>query len=400
MSLLGTPLLVALGLVALAMPAVALLLWSRARGPRVVRIGQRLGLVLTAQLVALFFGLAALNDYGQFFTSWSELLGTGPPATVVATNHFGAPDRTVIHNPAITGHAPARRSTLHTVLVTPSGTVLSRGPSWYGIRPNSWSTRSQWPSRGVVLTMPLNGPTTGLTEQANVYLPPAYIAGDRTMPVIEVFTGYPGSRIELVDRLDYPSLLLSVMRSRLAKPMVLVMLRPAVTYPRDTECTNVANGPQVFNYFANDVPQVVRAAFGLRTTSFGTIGDSTGGMCATKLAMMDPRRFTAAVSLSGYFRAVQDFTTGNLYGSTAVRNSNDIMWRLRHLPPPPVSLLICTSLTEHGADGYGSAQALLRLIRPPTTADEIVLDHGGHNFATWKIEIPKAMAWLSRHLAS
>jgi S-formylglutathione hydrolase FrmB len=350
--------------------------------------------------VALFFGLAALNDYGQFFGSWSELLGTGPAATVVAVNHFGAPDRTLFPGPGTSTHTGRHQLTEHAIVVTPGGRVLTRGPSWYGIRTTGWSPRSAWATRGAVLTMPLTGPTTGLTEQADVYLPPAYIAGDRTLPVVEVFTGYPGGRIELVDRLDYPSMLLAAMNRHAAKPMVLVMLRPAVTYPRDTECTDVPNGPQVFSYFAHDVPSVVTQAFGLGSTSFGAIGDSTGGLCAAKLATMDPHQFDAAATLSGYFHAISDFTTGNLYGSTAVRNRNDIMWRLRHLPAPRVALLICTSLTERGEDGYRSAQALLRLVRPPTTADEIVLSSGGHNFSTWKAEIPRALPWLSRHLAS
>src|SRR5436853_209491 len=90
MRLLGTPLLVLLVLVAVTAPADVVVAWSRVRGPRAVRIGTRLALVATAQLTALAVGLVALNDYGQFFTSWSELLGTGPSASVVNQQHFGA----------------------------------------------------------------------------------------------------------------------------------------------------------------------------------------------------------------------------------------------------------------------------------------------------------------------
>jgi S-formylglutathione hydrolase FrmB len=219
------------------------------------------------------------------------------------------------------------------------------------------------------------------------------------MPVVEVFTGYPGSTQALVDRLDYPSHLLAALRAGAAQSMTLVMLRPSVTYPRDTECTNVPHGPRAFDYFAADVPAVVSQTFGLRATGYATIGDSTGGMCATKLAVIDPQRFTVAASLSGYYRAITDFTTGDLYGgSRKVRDENDIMWRLEHLPPPRISLLVGTALTEGGADGYRSAQRLLALVRPPMSAEEIVLSHGGHNFATWNLEIPRALVWISRRL--
>ena len=388
MGLLGGPLLVVLIVVAASAPVGVVLLWSRVRGPRVVRIGSRLALVVTAQLAALAVGLVALNDYGQFFTSWSELFGTGPAASVVSQQHFGA----------VSTATPAHAHVLHarTPAFTHVAATSTALPS--GVTPTSLSSRSEWPTRGAMVKMNIAGPTTGLSEPALVYLPPAYFNGLRAMPMVEVMTGYPGSTLLLVGRLHYPSYLLASMSSG-TQPMVLVLLRPSVTYPRDTECTNVPHGPQAFTYFANDVPSVVASTLALRPTSYGAIGDSTGAMCAVKLAVTDPQRFVAAVSLSGYFRAVHDITTGDLYGgSTTVKNLNDIMWRLRHLPLPRVSLLVATSLTEKGADGYKSAQKLLALVHAPMSADEIVLSHGGHNFETWTQEIPPALRWLGTHL--
>ena len=388
MGLLSVPLLAALATLALAMPAGVVLAWPRVRGRSPVRVGTRVALVLVAQLAAVAVTLVGLNDYGQFFTSWSELFGTGAPASVVDQRHFGATAPAAPLRHAVRGRPPAFT---HVAM-----TGINALPA--GVTATSWSSRSQWASRGALLSMKLNGPTTGLSEPALVYLPPAYFAGDRAMPVVEVMTGYPGSTLLLVDRMHYPSYLLTAMDSGV-KPMVLVLLRPSVTYPRDTECTDVPRGPQAFTYFARDVPSEVASAFALRPTSYGAIGDSTGAMCAVKLAVTDPHRFVAAVSLSGYFHAVRDFTTGDLYGgSTAVRNANDIMWRLRHLPLPRISVLVATSLTEHGADGYRSAQKLLALVHAPMSADEIVLSRGGHNFETWTREIPPALRWLGTHL--
>ena len=388
MSLLGTPLVVVLVVLALVAPAGVLFGWSHARGPRVVRAMTRVAMVLVAQMAAVALGFVALNDYGQFFTSWSELFGTGSAAHVVSQQHYGAPPAT------------QQLHTLHARTPAFTHVAMTGTDTWpSGVRPTRWSTRAQWSTRGALLTMAVTGPTTGLTEQAMVYLPPSYFAGDRAMPLVEVMTGYPGSTLLLVDRLHYPSYLLAAMNAG-TRPMALVLLRPSVTYPRDTECTNVPHGPQAFTFFANDVPSVVASAFALKPTSYGAIGDSTGAMCAVKLAVTDPQRFTAAVSLSGYFHAVRDITTGDLYGgSTQVRNLNDIMWRLQHLPLPAVSVLVATSLTEHGADGYKSAQKLLALVRAPMSADEIVLSHGGHNFETWTQEIPPALRWLGTRLS-
>ena len=388
MALLGTPLLILLLVVAVAMPAAVLLAWPRVRGPRAARVAERVGLIFMAQFTAVLVGLVALNDYGQFFTSWSDLLGTGPAAHMVNEQHFGA------ETPARIRVVHARPAS-HAHVVVAGAAALPRGAT-----ATSWSRPGEWTSRGAVVSLPLVGRSTGLTEQALVYLPPSYFTGLRAMPMLEVMTGYPGSTQLLVDRLHYPSTLLAQMRNGL-QPMVLVLLRPSVTYPRDTECTNVPHGPQAFSYFANDVPDAVAAAFALRPTSFGAIGDSTGAMCAVKLAVTDPQRFTAAASLSGYFHAITDFTTGDLYGgSAATRNLNDIMWRLQHLPLPAVSLLVATSLTEKGADGHGAAQKLLALVHAPMSADELVLSRGGHNFETWTREIPSALRWFGWHLTA
>ena len=400
MSLLGRQLLVTLGIVALTMPVATVLAWRHTRGPRWAQVVQHAGLVFLAQVTALCFGLVALNDYGQFFTSWSDLLGTGHPPKVVATNHFGAATtpNTVRARPLTAQLALPRHHRLTFAPLSHAPVALPRLAT-YGVTPTSWSPRPAWRTDGAVMRMQIAGPTTALSEPALVYLPPSYFSGQRAMPITEVFTGYPGSTAALVDRLGYPTHLLAALQHGTAKPMVLVMMRPSVTYPRDTECTNVPGGPQAFSYFSTDVPSVVDRVFGLHPTGFAAIGDSTGGMCATKLAVIDPQRFTVAASLSGYYRAITDWTTGNLYGgSVAVRNANDIMWRLAHLAPPRISLLVGTALTEGGADGYQSAQRLLALVRQPMSADEIVLNHGGHNFATWNLEIPRALAWMSQHL--
>lgn len=385
MQLLGGPLLVVLIVLALLMPVGVITIWPRVRGPRAAQMSARFGLVLVAQLAALSAGLVALNDYGQFFTSWSELFGTASPARVVGASHYGAanPQPKHLHAlvPAFTHVAAVRSDSL---------------PA--GVDATSWAPQNEWRRRGEVVTVRLTGATTGLSEVAQVYLPPSYFGGRRAMPLVEVMSGYPGSALALVDRLHYPADLLSAIAGG-TPSMVLVMMRPAVTSPRDTECTNVPNGPQAFSYFARDVPAAVSAKFGLQPTSYGAMGDSTGAMCAVKLAVVDPQQFTAAVSLSGYFHAIRDATTGDLYGgSTATRQLNDIIWRMRNLPLPPVSVLVATALTEKGADGYRSAQQFLGLVQAPMSADEIVLNHGGHNFQTWNREIPSALRWLGRHL--
>jgi S-formylglutathione hydrolase FrmB len=184
--------------------------------------------------------------------------------------------------------------------------------------------------------------------------------------------------------------------------MVLVMLRPTVVPPRDTECTDVPAGPQVETFLAQDVPVALRDSVRVSPVGWGAIGDSTGGYCAAKLAMLHSDVFTAAVTLSGYFHTLRDSTTGDLWGGSRVLwNLNNLEWRLRHLPPPPVSLLVTTAKDEAGSSGYADNRRFLVLAHTagaPLRVDSLVLDHGGHNFTTWNAELPRALSWLTQRL--
>jgi enterochelin esterase-like enzyme len=384
MPLLGWPLLVTLGLATVVCTGLTLLLWSRVRGPAPARAGQRVGLVVVGQLTAVLLVAAALNDYGYFYGSWSELFGpsvSGGTAIVhaaaahVARHHDGLPrERTVVASLA-------------------------------GV--DSWSAPSQWATRGRVEGVTLAGPHSGLSEPAAVYLPPQYYQkayAGKTFPAVEVLTGFPGAAGALVTRMQYPDVLLSQIDSHRAKPMVLVMLRPTVAPPRDTECTDVPAGPQALTFLAADVPEVVAASYRVSPRGWGAVGASTGGYCAAKLAMVHSETFSAAATLSGYFRTLQDRTTGDLWGgSEVVRDLNDLEWRIQHLPAPPVSLLVTTARDEAGISGYAASRRFLDLAASTGGAMRVyslVAERGGHNFGTWAAHLPRALAWLSSSLPS
>jgi hypothetical protein len=77
MSLTGTPFLytlIALSAVALVLPFV---LWSRMRGPRVVRAAARVLMLLFAQLTAVALVFVLVNNENNLYDNWADLLGTG-----------------------------------------------------------------------------------------------------------------------------------------------------------------------------------------------------------------------------------------------------------------------------------------------------------------------------------
>ena len=379
MTLLGTRLLVLLLILTVGLPVATVLLWSRLSGPRLTRIGSRVLLLVSCQLAAVMLVGAAMNDYGYFYTSWSDLVGStvgagaSPPPTLGVTSG-----------------------------VAPAGAVRSDRTAVHVLPDPGWSTPSQWRTRGRVVAVRIDGARSALSGTASVWLPPQYFQPAQAhsqFPAVEVFGGYPGNQQGLVNRMKYPQYLLYEISAHRATPMVLVMQRPAVTFPRDTECTDVPAGPQALTYFAQDVPAAIAGAFRVQSTGWGAMGDSTGGYCAAKIAMLHSDVFPAAVTLSGYFHTLRDHTTGDLWGgSPELRKLNDLNWRLAHIPTPPVSLFVAISRTEPGPNGYRDTKRFLSLVRSPLQVRTMILPSGGHNFASWSQEMGPSLDWLSARL--
>ena len=384
MPLLGWPLVITLVIGSAAAVGGTLMLWSRVRGPGPARVAQRVAMVVLCQVTAVLVVAAGINNYGYFYGSWSELLGQQTGAT------------SIVHGTGVVASGPTGRPRV----------PLSVAPEKIGLAAvvaASWSTSAQWPTRGRIEALQVRGARSGLSEPALVYLPPQYFQpryAHTRFPGIEVLTGYPGTTVALVNRMGYPDVLLKQIVQHRARPMVLVMLRPTVAPPRDTECTDVPGGPLALTDLAMDVPAAIDNAFRVRPTGWGAIGDSTGGYCAVKLALVHSDVFAAGVALSGYYHTLHDSTTGDLWGGSSVlRNLNNPEWLLAHQPQPPVSLLLTVGTAERGPNGVRDTRRFLHLVRPPLRADAILVPHAGHNFADWLTLMPTSLDWLSRHLA-
>ncbi len=377
MSLTGPGLLWVLAILTIALPALTVVLWSRLSKRRAVDVTGRVGLLLATQLVTVLLVGVAVNDYAYLYGSWSEVWRS---ATQPFQTHYRV-------TPLTQGKASGR--------ITVSGISRVKAVGPYG-GPSSWARD------GRLETVRINGGTSQLAERAFVYLPPQYFQAryrNTELPAVEVLGGYPSTNRMLVQRLAFQVQLLHQIRQHRAQPMVLVMLRPIVTYPRDTECTNVPGGPQSETFYTQDVTSAVAGTYRVSPNGWGIIGVSTGGYCATKMLMDYPSLFGAGVSLSGYYHAIQDYTTGNLWGGSAVlRNLNSPEWRLKHEPAPPVSLLVSSSRDETSPLGYPDTRAFLAQVRQPMQVSTIITAHGTHTFTTWRPQLPRSFRWLSARL--
>ncbi len=112
-----------------------------------------------------------------------------------------------------------------------------------------------------------------------------------------------------------------------------------------------------------------------------------------------PGTYVAGVGLSPYYKAPKDPTTGDLFqGDETLRNEADLSWYLKHRPAPDTSLLVTSS--KVGEHNYKDTLKFIDQVqaRNSTRISSIILDSGGHNFNTWRREIPPALQWISGRL--
>jgi len=368
-SLTGWPLTCLLTVAVVAVLTATVWGWGRLAGPGARMLGARVVALALCQALVTLSVLTAVNRHFGFYGTWGELAGAaGVGGRLVQNQDRGGDDiaaKLIQRKPEVSmGGTPKRDGRLDTV--------------------------------------DIRGPRSGLHARAYIYLPPQYFqpgGGRRHFPVSVVFSGYPGAQRNLVSQVRVPQTARDEAKTGRVQPMVYVMLRPSMVKGRDTECLDIPGGPQTATFFTQDMPEAVRSAYRVSgdRKGWGVFGLSTGGYCSLKLAMRHSDVFSKAASLSGYYGAIKDITTGDLYGgSQAVRNENDLFWRLRHRPQPPISVLVTTS--QVGEKNKDETQRFLSLVKPPMRASSLVLDSGGHNFQTWKRILPQVLRWMSQGL--
>src|SRR5512147_2318247 len=206
-------------------------LWPRLAEQSWRAVSRRIGLLLSTQLaLSAAVGLAANQAFG-FYASWADLFGQETAQGVVVDH--------------IAGNDSGPVQVVSTSRVSGAGSALPQ-------------------VAGQIQTVHIIGRTTHIAAPAFVYLPPEYFQPQnraRTFPVSVVLTGYPGTAQALVDKLHYPNTAQQLARDGRMQPMILVMLRPAVAPPRDTECVDVPGGPRTETFFAQDLRDSVMAHY-------------------------------------------------------------------------------------------------------------------------------------------
>ncbi|WP_127501193.1 alpha/beta hydrolase [Actinoplanes solisilvae] len=232
-----------------------------------------------------------------------------------------------------------------------------------------------------------------LTLPMYVYLPAAYNTGSDRYPVITAFHGFPGTPEFWLRDLDVQSVLDREIAAGRMAPTVVLFPSQTPDPLRDTECTDMRDGPQAETYLTVDVPAYAKAHFRVRpdAAGWGLTGYSAGAFCAINLLLRHPDKYAAAASLSGYAAPGIDIDDGSQ------NTTNNPLWRLRNLPQPPVALWL--GWAGDDLESAHESQELAASARTPLEVTTAVVKRGGHNSTVWRLMEAPAFDWLSARLA-
>ena len=348
---------VALGVLELAVVAVVLFGWNR--WPRLLRWPARVGLLLLSMVLAVSLTADVFNRNYGFYSSWADLFNS--PIDV-----------------RLSAAATERHQRLPVADTDAGEAAAARG-------------------HGTVISWTFPGPESGITRPGLVYLPAAYFQNpSMRFPVLELFHGYSGSPGNWTHALSISTMLDAEISAGRLPPVIAVI--PKTYQGNDGECVNAVGGQRNETYLAVDVPAVTARAFRTATApdSWATMGFSTGGFCAVNLALHHPSTYRAAVSLSGYFTAETDRTTGNLFhGRVATIDRDSPRWWVRHQPVRP-SLYVFASGGDH--DAWKEAERFRRAVPSDSDLTTVTVQVGGHNATVWRAALPPALDWLGQRL--
>ncbi|GGP72308.1 alpha/beta hydrolase [Streptomyces melanogenes] len=360
----GTPFLAVTLFAAVLAVVLPLAVWGRVRGPRVVRAGVRLGMVVVAQVSAVLVVFVAVNDQYGLYDSWGDLLGT--ESHVAAAPDLGA-DGTGGRDISA---APRVRQAFSPVTGDPD-----IGP-------------------GLRLTH-LKGALSGAEGEVYVWLPPQYGEPkykNMDFPVVELLAGYPGSARDWWGNLDVQTQLEPMMEHGEVAPFILVSPRTTLLPGKDTGCANVPGTVNADTWLSVDVRKMVTDTFRARKDADGwaVAGFSAGAHCAAKLAIEHPDRYRAAIGFSGYNDPAAEPDSIAAHDARLRRTTNPL-WTLTHARRPPRTSLY---LTGEPKDGYDDGLAIQRAAQPPTRVT-VLPSTGGHRVTVWRPLVPAAFRWLS-----
>lgn len=334
---------------------------------------------------AMFFGVAAVNKYYDYYQTWgamiSDLTGQGansiPKYTIAGVGSNKQFDKDI-------------------------GRVTSTAED---------------AQVGYLFQTTITGQRSHLLRNVWVYLPPQYFQkpyAHHKFPVIELLHGSPGNPQAWVDVMDVIPTFLSLLESHPSDAAVLVMPDTDGGQQYSLQCLNNPGGIQDMTFVAQDVPAYLARLVRVQPPgrAWGLAGYSEGGYCTANIALQDPAGYGAAGVMSGYFAPILSQVPArnrpggkpelvNVFADhPALQAVNTPQAYLGHVP---LGVQLPAFWLAAGAQDKGdvaAAASFRQLLQTRQAVVPFLLVPGGHQGSVWRAALGPMLAWMTPQLSA
>jgi enterochelin esterase-like enzyme len=338
-----------------------------------------------AFIPAMTFGIAAVNKYYDYYQTWdalfSDLSGQGVQSV-----------------PQVTA-AGVQGSSVSAAISMSSSTSVDA-------------------QTGYLFRTVVTGPSSRITREVYVYLPPQYFSKAYVhyrFPAIELLHGAPGEPQTWVNVMNVIPIYLQLMAAHQAAPAVLVMPDTDGGLRYSLQCLNDPHGQKDLTFVGREVPAWVAANLRVQRPGllWGIAGYSEGGFCAANIGLRDASRFGYDGVLSGYFAPDKSQVPAGGKPGGRPRDVNvfahDPRLALVNTPDKyvlkiPIGIEVPQFWLAAGAEDKADVQgaAFFRQLLLTRVADVplMVVPGGGHQARVWRAALRPMLAWMTTQLAA
>jgi enterochelin esterase-like enzyme len=338
-----------------------------------------------AFIPAMVFGIATVNKYYDYYQTWGALFGDLSGQSVQAVPQLSA-----------------------------AGLGDTDGSIGTSIKTTNATLDAQ---TGYLFRTVITGPTSHITREVYVYLPPQYFSkayANYRFPAIELLHGAPGQPESWIDVMNVIPIFLQLLAEHKASPAVLVMPDTDGGQQYALQCLNNPHGLQDMTFVGKEVPDWVAANLRVQPPGpmWGIAGYSEGGFCAANIGLQYATRFGYVGSLSGYFAPIpsQIPAGGKQTGRPIVVNVYAHDPKLAAINTPqdyilhiPIGIQVPEFWLAAGAEDAGDVQSaeyfkqllLTRVAEVPL----MIVPGGGHEAMVWRTALSPMLAWMTPQLA-
>jgi enterochelin esterase-like enzyme len=299
-------------------------------------------------LLLMSVGLALNNSYG-FYNSWNELFGI---------------------------------STQGKSVINPSQIDLSK---------------AKYTSNGsAMLQETFTGNISKITASVWFLIPKSIVAAIKNnssnkFPVAVFLSGSPGVPTAWLNGLKLDNQIQQAKGLYALKDFIAVLPDYNIEPHQDTGCMNIPNGVQVEDWLTSDVYGYVIKNLPAKQNSWVVTGYSTGGWCASMLAIKHSEIFKGAAPIAGYYQPEPPLNISNTVRNT-LKQEYDLI-KLSKLRSQPVDIFLITSKAD--ASSYKSTNWFYSRIGAGNNVELLTLQSGGHNFTTWRPVVQDVLKWFA-----